>query len=104
MITSSKLRKIRRMQKIKRQRQHALVLILVLTFVIGSFTFANIGSANEKFNVASVSIKNGDTLWSIAMEYKPYGKDIREFCTEISELNKIDNATLIAGQTIYIPQ
>ena len=104
MNTSSKLRKLRRIQKVKRQRQRALVFVLALTFIIGCFTFTRIGSANEKFNVASVTVENGDTLWDIAKKYKPQGKDIREFCTEISDLNKIENATLIAGQTVYIPQ
>ena len=103
MNTSAKLRKIQRMRKIKKQRQKALLLVMLVVAIVVTFVFNGNTNANEKYNVTSVTVKSGDTLWSIAKEYKPDGKDIRQFICELSEFNQIDNASILVGQTIFIP-
>lgn len=103
MNTSAKLRKIQRMRKLKRQRQKALLFVIVFVAMVVTFVFNGKTNANEKYNVTSITVDCGDTLWSIAKEHKPDGKDIREFIHELSEFNQIDNASILAGQTLYIP-
>jgi LysM repeat protein len=48
-------------------------------------------------------VSEGDTLWSIAKESLPRGKDIRQYIIEIRKWNKMDSAKLTIGQKIEIP-
>ncbi|MBE7033324.1 MAG: LysM peptidoglycan-binding domain-containing protein [Ruminococcaceae bacterium] len=103
MKTSSKLRRLQRIRKLRRQRRvFFLVLTLVLTLMASS-VFSSSGNDNEKYIIVSVTVQPGDTLWSIAKEYKPDGKDLREFVYEIADNNGIDDCNIYCGQTIYVP-
>jgi len=103
MYTSSKLRRLRRRRALRRQRSFALILVVIFTVLAATITFAKSGFGNEGVDVVSVKITAGDTLWNIALEYKPEGTDVREFVHHISEYNGIENANIVCGQTIYIP-
>lgn len=105
MYKSSRLRKLRRIQRLKKQRHIALIFILVLGIImINAMCFGlgmNRGVAQDGITVV---VESGDTLWSIASENKPYGKDLREFIYEISEINDIKDASITCGQTIVVPK
>ena len=49
-----------------------------------------------------VSVKPGDTLWSIAESIAPSG-DRRSLVADIVEINRLATPELQAGQKIYIP-
>lgn len=103
MKTSSKLRRLQRMRKLRRQRRtFFLVLTLILTLMASS-VFSNSGNEYDKYTVVSVTVQPGDTLWTIGREYKPAGKDLREFVYEIADNNGIDDCNIYCGQTIYVP-
>ena len=101
--TSSKLRKLRRIQKLKRQRNNALIFTLIFLIAIVHTTFSIKVNSEDQYGVVAVVVEKGDTLWSIAEEYKPDGIEIREYIYEISKSNGIDNSPLSIGQTIYVP-
>ena len=103
MYTSNKLRRLRRRRQLRRQRSLALILVVIFTVLVATVAFARGSMGNEGINVVSVKITSGDTLWNIALEYKPDDCDVREFVRRISEYNGIQNANIISGQTIYIP-
>jgi LysM repeat protein len=50
-----------------------------------------------------VEIESGDTLWSIAKEYKPDNKDVRQVVYDICEANDMSADDLTVGQKIIIP-
>ncbi|GAA3700318.1 hypothetical protein GCM10022377_11860 [Zhihengliuella alba] len=50
----------------------------------------------------SVTALEGDTLWSLALEFVP-GADPRIVVDEIVELNDLPGNTVHAGQEIYLP-
>ena len=104
MYTSSKLRRLRRIQRLKRQRHIALLFMLVFgIMVINAICFGLGMNKTVAQDGTSVIVRQGDTLWSIAKEYKPQGKDMREFIYEISEVNNIEDASISCGQTIVVP-
>ena len=49
----------------------------------------------------SYFVKPGDTLWSIALEYKEPGQDTRKYIDEIKRINGI-SALIYEGQEILI--
>lgn len=104
MYTSSKLRRLRRLQQLKKQRRIAFFIViavaLVITNITGKISGTDKTAAQDGIEIV---VTNGDTLWTIASEYKPAGKDLRKFIHEISEINRIENATIFCGQTLTIP-
>ena len=103
MNTSSRLKKLRRQQKLKAQRSKALLLLVVLIFIISTIAFSLSANSEDKHGVKAITIKAGDTLWSIAKEHKPDGIAIGEYIYEISKSNGIGNSPIYVGQTIYVP-
>lgn len=102
MKTSSKLRRLRRQRKLRRQRSAALlVLITVMMFVMAHAAFSE--QNTDTVCVETVTVTSGDTLWSIAAEYKPSSKDLREFVYEIAADNGVKDCEIYVGQTLLVP-
>ena len=51
---------------------------------------------------ATVTVQQGDTLWSIAGEVAP-NADPRDVVSEISKLNLVDGGVITVGQHLAIP-
>lgn len=52
---------------------------------------------------ATVVVRSGDTLWSIAVRHVQAGQDVRKLVYEIRKANGLDTATLQPGQVLTIP-
>ncbi|MBQ3021965.1 MAG: LysM peptidoglycan-binding domain-containing protein [Clostridia bacterium] len=103
MRTSYKLKKLQRARKLRRQRSaFFMVLILVLVMVAHS-AFSKPENISDEYDVISVTVQEGDTLWSIASEYKPEGADLRQFVYDIAANNGIEDCQIVSGQTLFIP-
>ena len=98
MNTSSKLRRLRRARKLRRQRSAALIVVMA-----AHVAFSKTSSDEVSRSVVSVVVQEGDTLWSIAKEYKPEGYDIRKYVYEVSANNGIKDGNIVCGQTIFVP-
>ncbi len=102
--TSTKLKRILYRRAIRRHRMRALALLSAIAVIIGGIMFAHGTVANERFDVVTVTVKEGDTLWGLASKYGDGKDDVRKLVYKISKLNSIDNACVRAGDVIYIPQ
>jgi LysM repeat protein len=49
-----------------------------------------------------ITVKPGETLWSIAANLNGSG-DRRDLVDELIEVNRLKSPELVAGQKIYIP-
>ena len=67
-----------------------------INVVFGSSEDTTIGETEDYM------VSTGDTLWSIASEYKKEQQDIREYVYQLRELNNIDDCIIYPGQTIKI--
>ncbi len=74
--------------------------------LLASASFLNGATAGSTKPVttpyALITVKPGQTLWSIASELAQSG-DRRDLVAEISEVNHLESPQLYAGQKIYIP-
>ncbi len=90
----------------KSVKKHAAILIsiaLIATLCMGSVIYA---FAKEPINSSathtSITVLNGDSLWSIAKDYFPEN-DPRDVIDEICSLNDLSGFTIYAGQTLLLP-
>lgn len=84
------------------------VFFLIVGLVMSSSIsgFAQSKKSEEKFNkyYTSISIKKGDTLWSIASEYMTAEYDnIEEYILEVKRINHISGDTIYAGRYLTVP-
>ena len=74
---------------------------IAILLLVGLFNIS-IAKSNKEAETIDYTIARGQTLWSIAREYTPNNKDIRDTIHEIRELNNLTDATIYEGQTIKI--
>jgi len=90
----------------RRARRLAVVLALVAGVAIGSWLGPLLGSGGEGdlrlAGVDKVVVQPGDTLWSIATSLNGDG-DVRAVVDEILQLNGLNSAALVPGQTLLLP-
>ena len=79
-------------------------LSILLLSGFAAVTGATAGSSETAIPTpyVKVSVKPGDTLWSIAESIAPSG-DRRSLVADIVEINNLKSPELQAGQKIYIP-
>lgn len=91
--------KVTDLRKFKRFMFISILFISILVFA--SMATLNAYSKDiPQFDY--ISVKEGDTLWSIASDYAA-NKEIREVIYEISRANNIQNASIYPGDIIKIP-
>jgi len=74
--------------------------LIVLIFLVISLLHTS--TAKTESQVIDYQIRSGQTLWSIAREYTPSNKDIRQTIYEIEQINDQDLSVIYPGQTIKI--
>ena len=88
---------------VRRRRWAAAGLILVVGLLIGSPVASAFGGSGEDDQPGIVHVvQAGETLWSIAEGQAP-ARDPREVIHEIVDLNGLDDAPLVPGQTLDLP-
>jgi len=104
-ISMSKSVVKRRTWQIKSKFRLSLFITLVLILLISLVSsFLLKGNAMETPNhYLSWNVTEGDTLWSIAKDSLPRGRDIRDYIWEIKEQNQLQTSNIIVGQQLQIP-
>lgn len=95
--------KIKNLKKFIRGILIILGIILILSLI---FVKSTLSYSTKEYKI--ISVKTGDTLWSIASDmqenntyYK--GKDIRYIIGDLKEINNLKNSTLYVNQELQIP-
>lgn len=81
------------------------ILFLFVLFVMPERSASAGNDSVRTYQIISVEIEGGDSLWSIASAY--YTDEffsIRNFITEIKRMNNLSSDTLYAGSYLLIPQ
>ena len=80
----------------------SLSILLLAGFSL--FSGATAGSTNSVSTTpyVKITVKPGETLWSIAANLSGTG-DLRDLVDELIEVNRLKSPELAAGQKIYIP-
>ncbi len=79
------------------------VAFLIIISISGALTGNDRAESLTKPVYSQIVIESGDTLWDLAQEFGPAGKDVREVVYEICRINDISADSIYPGQTILIP-
>ncbi len=97
-------------KKLKYGSGRGLLFILAMIFCFAVlFNWPQSAQSGEKGGgtapkTIEVSVKKGDTLWTLARKYGNEGRDIRFTVTRIREINQIGKKEHIyPGQSLFIP-
>ncbi len=94
-----------RTMQLRRARLRRIVLLVVLiaaAAVFGPKAFATDASA-APVQLDTYTVGNGDTLWAIAANLTPEGRDVRDTMAEIQDVNAMSGSQLQAGEQILLP-
>jgi LysM domain. len=85
----------------------AIVLVMLILIFVFSFTLKTNAKENKKNNkvkcYSSILIEDGDTLWSIAEEYKPSDSiSTKSYIKEIKAINSLSSDTIHSGNYIIV--
>lgn len=81
-------------------KKRFISVVTILTIVV--ITLFSKCSATKKVETEEITVSAGDTLWSIACEYKKSGQDVREYLYNVRELNELNDCIIYPGQVIKI--
>ncbi|MBP7175629.1 MAG: LysM peptidoglycan-binding domain-containing protein [Thermoclostridium sp.] len=90
----------RKLRLNNKKRFFSFIFLLVVTIMLAGSIVAAAGE--EKSECRSVTVMPGDTLWDIAQE-NAVNKDIRKYIFELKKINQLDDATIYAGQNLFLP-
>lgn len=82
-----------------------LVITLSLIFLLISIMVNSIKAqgVNLKDNYQEHYVLEGETIWDIALKYKPGKYDVRDMVYEIKRYNKLNTSYIFPGDLIKIP-
>lgn len=83
-------------------KKRFVLSITILTLIIISIFNLVFAYVDKSVTVEEHTVVSGETLWSIAIEYKKDGQDVREYIYELRKLNNLENCNLKIGQEILI--
>lgn len=86
--------------RIVNKKRFILAVTILMVLIITLFSHCSAMPKNNE--IESITISTGDTLWSIASEYKKPGQDVREYIYELRKLNNLTDCTIYPGQEIQI--
>ena len=103
-------RKERNLRKRRRQaakRNMFLLLATMFIITLGSVVFGStFSSAKNDEEVetfyTSIEIEKGESLWSIAKEYKPEDSSTQDYIYELMDLNNLTSDRIHEGQHLVV--
>lgn len=85
--------------RIINKKRFVISITILIALIITLFSNC---LAGKKVETEDLVVSTGDTLWSIACEYKKDGQDVREYIYELRKLNNLENCTIYPGQVLKI--
>jgi len=97
---TEKRSKIRRLRK---GRCTIVLLLLMLFAMLLAGWLPKATAADEGRPMQTIIVAPGDTLWSLIQKHYDYQGDIRRAIYEVKQINELQEAMIVPGQTLLIP-
>ena len=76
--------------------------ITIIVFLLSILYSTSIARIDKEEETTLYTVNKGDTLWTIAQEYKADNKDRRQYIYELKKINNITNSNIYDGKTLKI--
>lgn len=83
------------------QRRRTVLALLVA--VIAMTWFAVTHPAAPATEMVTVTVAQGESLWSLAEQFAPENQDPREWIYEVTTINNLETSSLIPGMRLTVP-
>ena len=92
----------------QKKQMFILLIATIVTFALISLVQSSLHSARVDKLIStspteSITVKNGDSLWSIAEHYAHNKMNLSEFVYHISSMNELNTSRLYVGQQLIVP-
>lgn len=88
--------------RIRNKAKFIRSMAIAIFLLVALFNISIAKSNSEEAEYIDYTITKGETLWSIAKEYTPNDKDIRQTIYEIKQINNMQTSNVYENQTIKI--
>lgn len=78
-------------------------LLLSVVALIAGISFLASQGQQQSTEIVSVTVAQGESLWSLAEEFAPENQDPREWIYEVSNLNNLESSELTPGMQLNVP-
>ncbi|NMB45130.1 MAG: LysM peptidoglycan-binding domain-containing protein [Firmicutes bacterium] len=99
---SKSLHKCKHLASRRQRIEKAILVALGALLLAGSIFVGVVSYSRPKPSYATIVVRQGDTLWTIARKAKP-GADPRRTVYQIRQLNELESVNIRPGQTLLIP-
>lgn len=87
-------------------RRRVILIVFILCCIV--FNIKNSASSEAKIEYKTITVSNGDTLWTIAQREQERNKyyeekDVREIISDIKDINNLQSSNLSVEQNLNIP-
>ena len=87
-------------------RKRFILIVFILCCIV--FNIKNSASSEAKIEYKTITVSNGDTLWTIAEKEQKRNKyyeekDVREIISDIKAINNLQSSNLSVEQNLNIP-
>ena len=103
-------RKLRRQKEIRRKIFLAVLSVCIMLTCALSYSALVSNASTEVSDISykyftSIEVSSGDTLWTIAEEYKDeeFYDSTEEYIDEVIRMNNLSSANITVGQCLIIP-
>ena len=81
------------------------VLIVISTVVVALVLLlaSSVQATPDLVETVDYKVRSGDSLWAIADDYTPEGRDVRNTIEAIKRLNDIEGSVIHPGQLLEVP-
>lgn len=90
-----------------KRRRFTLMPLITLAALSAMVTVPALSSmhlyAASPQHFATVVVRPGDTLWSIASAHTPSSNDVQETIDRITEVNHLSGVAITPGQHLHVP-
>ena len=83
------------------------VLVIISTIVVALVLLlaSTVGASGEVIvTTEDYTVRSGDTIWDIAVDRTPDGRDVRDTVAAIQAINRLPHSTIHPGQTLEVPR
>ncbi len=81
----------------------AAAVVLALVFGMTAMTPVAEAGASSQVSYVSVTVHEGDNLWTIASEHAPASMDVRDYILLVEEVNGLENGVVHPGTSLSMP-